>query len=81
MKYNARIGDFVAKKIPETDWVVTGVIVGHYNSPNTSFHKILWSPNPNFPVSGGELYESYECLQRTGSTIIREEKDIPEDFL
>lgn len=80
-KYLPKIGDFVAKKIPDTDWVITGVVVDYVDMTNFSFHKILWSPNPNFPVSGEELYESYENLMKVGAIIIRSEKDIPEDFL
>jgi hypothetical protein len=80
--YEPRIGDFVAKKIPDTDWVITGVIVDYYSLYTQSpTYKVLWSPEPRFPISSGELYESYENFEYSNIKIIRSEKDIPDDFL
>jgi hypothetical protein len=73
-----RIGDFVAKKIG--DWVLTGVVVDYFNDRD-DICKVLWSPNPNHPVSAEELYESFEHFGINKVVVIRSEKDIPDDFL
>ena len=80
MSYFPRIGDFVAKKILDTSWIMTGVIVGNYMSSQDIF-RVLWSPNPNHPVSPDDFYESFEHFNMQKIFVIRDEKDIPSDFL
>lgn len=81
VSYEPRIGDFVARLI-DADWVITGVIVGTLKIPNTPIlHKICWSPIKSFPVTNKEFYETYENIKKQQIVIIRNEQDIPSNFL
>lgn len=82
MKTAPTVGDFVAKKIYGTDWVITGTIVEEFPLQlNNEVYKILWTPDPRFPVSKQDFYESWEDLEKSKIIVMRSEKDIPVDFL